>query len=408
MKPNSRIMTQQLPNWLRNTFLGLWLLLSASGAWAQPQLCAKEPSPKQPDYRVVQLICDPGPEFMPYRYGATSLAGADETLNDYYQVAYKHTSDKTALVASQKAWLKKRNACETKDCLNEVYHHRIIELTFLFGDSELHRKGIFAVDISPGFFAIKSEGLRNFDGGKQDYDLIDTEKLGKRNSELDCRVGSIKRLLGANLMFEEACNPPSRIIKSVDGRLLSRRPVYGSITGGSSLMKGVLHDGSRIYQQEREFIWGVETKANRFLWVPFHASIRRDDAQGQLVWQYYIVRKKASPEWPTLSRFWERNQRYGTVNLHSMLYLADKSVFVGGGGFRMNPITGELFEKNLLHRFTPTQVQQWTNAWTHDYLSVHPECQGALATCPNQPQASEYLRARFEAEMDQQFAKDAQ
>ena len=70
--------------------------------------------------------------------------------------------------------------------------------------------------------------------------------------------------------------------------------------------------------------------------------------------------------------------------------------------------TGELFEKTLLRRFTSTQVQQWTSAWTHDYLAAHPECQGELATCPNKPQASEYLRTRFEAEMDLQFVQEVQ
>lgn len=106
------------------------------------------------------------------------------------------------------------------------------------------------------------------------------------------------------------------------------------------------------------------------------------------------------------SSFWERNHRYGTVRLGTMLYLADKSVLTSG--FRMNPITGELFEKTLLRRFTSTQVQQWTSAWTHDYLAAHPECQGELATCPNKPQASEYLRTRFEAEMDLQFVQEVQ
>lgn len=400
----TEVMTRKF---LKKVVIGFCLTISSLAILAQPLLCAKEPSPKQSDYRVVQLICDPGPEFMPYRYGATDLAEADQTLNDYYQVAYKRTPYKAALVAEQKAWIKKRNVCETKDCLNALYHHRIIELTFLFGDSELHRKGIFPVDMLPAFFVVNSEGLQNFDGGKQDYDLIDTEKLGKRNSELDCRVGNIKRLLGASLMFEEACNPPSRIIKSLDGRSLSRRPVYGSIAGGSWLMKGVLHDDSRLYQQESEFLWGAETKVTRSLWSPFNVSIRRDDAQGVLAWQYYVVRKKATSEMSTLSNFWDRNHSYGSVRLDSVVYLADRSV-LAKGGFRMNPITGELFEKTLLRRFTSTQVQQWTSAWTHDYLAAHPECQGALATCPNKPQASEYLRTRFEAEMDQQFAQEVQ
>lgn len=385
--------------------LTIWFffILAGSAVWAQPLLCAKEPNPKQVDYQVVQLICDPGPESMPYRYGETDLAYADETLNDYYRVAYKRTADKAILVAEQKAWLKKRNACQTKGCLNALYHHRIIHLTFLFGDSELHRRGTFPVGISPAFFAFGPEGLQHFDGGRQDYDLIATEKLGKRNSAQDCWAGSSSRLLGADVTFEEACIKLRRFYKAVDGRSLSVQPVYDLW-----LLKNLLHDGSHLYQQDTEFLWGEETKATRSLWFPFHASIRRDDAHGVIAWEYYIVRKKASTEMPKDSGFWERNYRYGTLNLYRVLYLADKSVFVNGGGFRMNPITGELFEKNLLRRFTPTQVQQWTTAWTHDYLSAHPECQSALATCPDKQQASEYLRTRFESEMDQQFAQDAQ
>jgi hypothetical protein len=383
------------------------IFFATSSLWAMPLLCAREPSPKQSDYQVIQLICDPGPEFMPYRYGDTALADADETLNDYYQVAYNRTPDKAALVAEQKAWLRKRNACQTKNCLNALYHHRIIELTFLFGDSELHRKGIFPVDMLPSFFVVKSEGLQYFDGGKQDYDLIDTEKLGKRNNELNCRVSTIKRLWGASLMFEEVCNPPSRIIKSVDGRSLSRRPVYGSIVGGAWLMKGVLHDGSRLYQQESEFLWGTESKVTLSLWSPFNVSIQREDPQGIFNWKYYVVRKKATSEMSTLSNFWDRNNSYGSLRLDSLVYLADRSV-LAGAGFRMNPITGELFEKTLLRRFTSTQVQQWISAWTNDYLTANPDCQTALATCPNKKKASEYLRTRFEAEMDRQFAQEAQ
>lgn len=366
-------------------------------AWAQPQLCAKEPSPKQSDYRVIQLICQP-------EYEAVALAEADEILNGYYQVAYRRTQDKAALVASQKAWLKKRNACQTKDCLNELYHHRIIELTFLFGDSELHRKKIFVAKMLSGyFFTFKFDGLHNFDDGKQDYDLVIAESGRNRKDKSYC--GS-RRLLGADVTFEQVCTPLHLIVKTADGRSLGLLPAYVSW-----LLPDVLHDGSRLYQHDSPFLWGETTEENLALWTPFHASIQRDDAQGKQVWQYYVVRKKASSEVipkSVIVGFWNRNQRYGVASPDRMLYLADKSVLVEEGGFRMNPITGELFEKNLLRRFTPTQVQQWTNAWTQDYLSVHPECQGSLATCPNKKLASEYLRTRFEAEMDQQFAQDAQ
>jgi hypothetical protein len=389
---------------IRNIFAAS-IFYATSCLWAQPLLCAKEPSPKQSDYQVVQLICDPGPEFMPYRYGETALADADETLNDYYQVAYKRTTDKAALVAEQKAWLRKRNACQTKDCLNALYHHRIIELTFLFGDSELHRKGIFPSGRLSGHFVISTEGLQHFDGGKQDYDFVNADKLGQRNSDRDCYIGSTKRLLGVDVTFENACTTRSykQIFKAVDGRALGWRRDYPDW-----LLKGVLHDGSHLYQQESESLWGAATKVTRSLWSPFHASIRRDDVQGAMAWQYYIVRKKASPEMLKDSEFWERNRRYGTVNLHTMLYLADKSVIVDGGGFRMNPITGELFEKTLLRSFTPTQVQQWIRAWTHDYLTANPDCQSELATCPNKQSASEYMHTRFEEEMDRQFAHEAQ
>lgn len=275
-------------NKFQKLLVGVYFALVASVTWAQSQLCTKEPSPRQPDYRVIQLMCDPGPEFMPYRYGATDLAEADQTLNDYYQVAYKHTPDKAALVAEQKAWLKKRNVCETKDCLNALYHHRIIELTFLFGDSELHRRGIFPADKSPAFLAFKLKGLQHFDGGIQGYDLVVIEKSGKYNKDMNCYVGGTWQLWGTDVTFEEVCTRISRFIKSVDGRSLSLQPTYSLW-----LLEGFLHDGSRLHRQTSEFLWGEETKANRALWSPFDTSIRRVDVKGSLAWHYYVVRKKS-------------------------------------------------------------------------------------------------------------------
>ncbi|MGH8615955.1 MAG: lysozyme inhibitor LprI family protein, partial [Gammaproteobacteria bacterium] len=56
-------------------------------------------------------------------------SGLDETLANVYQQALATASDKQALEASQREWLKnRRDACRTEDCLINAYYARLAEL----------------------------------------------------------------------------------------------------------------------------------------------------------------------------------------------------------------------------------------------------------------------------------------
>lgn len=370
-------------------------------AYAQAPLCEQQLNPKQADYRVIQMICEPPPEHPEYRFGDTDLSNADSILNGYYRAALGLAQDRAALQADQRAWLRERNVCLTYACLNEAYHFRIFELTFLLGISKLHHRGIFTFDRESILLLTRGNGLQYLDGGKQDYDYIHLVHRGKYDQDRGCMTGATFGLLGGGVVFEETCEPPEprKPFVTAQGFRFTRIVTYSSW-----LLKGVLHDWSRLIEERVTSIWDADAKQTKEVWEPFDTHISRYLASGERVWRYFVVWKAIPEDLRDQGGFWGRNRKYGNVGTGSLIYLADKSILTATG-FRLNPLTGDLYEKTRLRRFTETEVSGWKKVWAQDYLAQHPECGEKMQQCHDKTAASAYLRERFEAEMERQFSQ---
>ena len=65
------------------------------------------------------------------------LSSLDETLNSHYTIAKIVSTNFNELKESQVWWLKKRNVCQSVECLLEEYDKRIDNLTYALVSSEI-------------------------------------------------------------------------------------------------------------------------------------------------------------------------------------------------------------------------------------------------------------------------------
>ena len=373
-------------------------LLSATAARAHivKPLCEQTIKPEPAESRVIDLICEAPPEHPDYKYGDTDLAKADIILNGYYRAARDAATDKAAVQREQLLWLKTRNLCTDRACLNERYHSRILELTFRLGSSAMHKiASVTGGGASGRFILTRANGLALFDNNQFDYDLMGTADVPQWDRVKQCKKAKL-HLIGTGKIIAERCNPDNRGVykptETTDGI------AFQMIIGYDNwLLEGVLHDGSRVLSEPSALpIWPEALQKQYPLWEPFGRKQTRYGVDGKTVWRYYLV-------WRTRP---EENvpEKYRCLERAVGMYLADRSI-ITPTGFRFDPLSGEFYDHEHIRRIAVDDAETWKAAWIKDYLSETPACGGELLRCPDRKQLQRYLRQRFDQEMDRQFAR---
>jgi uncharacterized protein len=349
------------------------------------------------------------------KFGGYLLISLDEELNLHYQAALDRLgpSERNELRAKQRAWIKRRDDCETAKCLNDLYDQRIRELVVVPGKSvanALTQKTSNSADWTdkPKYLISRHSGLRNFDGGVNDFDLVATGKRIEQHRpdagnerEIDCAAEDYK-LLGTGKFIRMRCMsndaPTYRDGISVEGYRFRLIPlpnfreevIEEGLNQQLNAPMSFTSTGLVVDLQKSE---PILSKATGAFCEPFpdYMEARTQSGEFRWAWHYY----------------WKGASAYRcSVNDRAKSSAAVEAMRTSGGqGFAALVPGGLIFNGSIfLHEDTglpvntaehraisPTDAQAIKRRLLADYLASTPECRGVPSTCPDPLGAVRYM-----------------
>ncbi len=385
----------------------LTLLFTADVALAYPGLCeSKKKIPRSaPDYVAVSIICGDSLDQLPQ---------LDLTLNGYYRAAMERSKNREALRQEQLAWLKQRNACDTRHCIVKVYHRRILELALVPAKAAIHEfksGGISSLGI---YILTREMGLKHFDSGRSDYDMVTISRGDAYDLSRPCKDRFF--LIGMGISVFTPCRGAAygifKPVMTFDGKKFQLPLSYelGFPVGveddpdsPNDPYTDTLPDGGRIVNEESLSRLWEKIAEGRYISEPFHRQLTRMNAAGQVLWQWHIVTRSPFPQTPGKAGL--AKVQYSDSSGSDLTLLADGSILMFSElHYRLDPSAGTFYDTNNTRLFTLEQVRDWKESWARAYIALVPACGGNIRKCPDREAALGYLWQRFNEEMDRQFA----
>ena len=348
-------------------------------------------------------------KFCSYTWDATgyTLQDLDVNLNGLYRSAVDRVVDKDKLRKEQRAWLKVRDKCQDAKCFNDTYDARIRELMVIPGQSVFNSINFLGsnlgIDTDLKMFELvqstqnrlltRNDGLKYFDGGANDFDIVGN---GKPIKGTDSENPLCKWVFfGLGQVVTTFCYRPT----APDGSALrmvdlpaSRRngfdemhePQYSFLTTGGLELNVVSFDEEKIL---------TEASGSRCEGFNHFLEARSVESR-KLIWRWFYYSR------PTVDRRCRFTNNIGApeVTLKAGLSFYPRDLLPGGdilvGLMRIDPKSGLPRDRSRVAVLSKEQAFKVKRTLIQEYLDANPACQGRAERCPDPSGALKHLWQR--------------
>lgn len=324
-----------------------------------------------------------------------TLQDLDTQLNLIYRAALERVPDRDKLRTEQREWLKVRDKCNEAKCFNDIYDARIRVLAVIPGKSGANNINFFEsnptqlskLNESAAFgyrvtsLLTRSGGLRYFDGGVNDFDIVGVAPTVEKEG-LDTNTCSYY-LFGTGVAFSSACQSPN----ATNGMKLNMTPFPVDWRGGRG-------DDAEFLENRTITATGIElevvkghnllTESSGSRCEPFVSFLKaRTSGADTVLWQwaYFYVTTE------------ERICRFSNTKSAPLLKYPDSVHHVGSallpggdllaGSARLDPQTGLPRDRSRVAAISQQQALQVKRKLLTEYFSANPSCKGAPESCPD-------------------------
>ena len=338
-----------------------------------------------------------------------TLEQLDVDLNGHYRSALDRVVDKDKLRKEQRAWLKIRDKCQNAKCFNDTYDARIRELTVISGKSVFNAINFLGsnlgIDTDPKMFELvlstqnslltRNGGLKHFDGGENDFDIIGGN--GKPIKGSDPEKPLCQWLLfGLGKVFTTFCYEPA----APDGTALRmadlpnsrrngfdemREPLYSFLTTGGLELNDVSFEDEKILTE------ASGSKCEGFNYFLEARSVKSH----KVVWRWVYFSE------PTVERKCRFFLKIGAPEVAGKagVYYSPSALLPGGdvlvGLIRIDPKSGLPRDRSRVAVLSKEQAFKIKRTLIQEYLAANPACQGKPEKCPNPAGALQHMKLRL-------------
>jgi uncharacterized protein len=358
---------------------------------------------EQPGDAVAKNMCS-------YTWDATgyTLQDLDHNLNDLYRAALDRVTDKDKLRKEQRAWLKVRDQCTDAKCFNDTYDARIRELTVIPGQSVFNSINFLGsnlgIETDPKMFELvlstsngiitRSGGLKYFDGGVNDFDVVGKGQSIKGTDPENPLCQWV--LFGLGKVFTTFCRRPL----APDGTALRIASLPNDRRNGFDEMHEPLSsflttNGLELnvvsFDEEKMLTEASGARCEGFN----HFLEARSIKSHKLVWRWVYYSE------PTVERRCPFTNKIGApeVTIKANVNSYPRDLLLGGdvlvGLIRIDPQSGLPRDRSRVAVLSKEQALALKRRLIQEYLDANPACQGKPEKCQDPAGAVQHMKLRL-------------